>query len=200
MNTASQDTSGRGNFAIFARGFRPFFFGAAIWAVIAIGIWVDMLLTGVALPSRFHPLTSHIHEMLFGFVMAAVAGFLLAAIPNWTKSLPISAKAGLTLLQPSPGTAQRTIRCQPAVELKLPESDLNYWKYDTPKGVFSIVERASRGVDAYFGQILVAHYASPVQAAEEISGGRHHQLACAPDDGKSLGVPGAVHEWTFVRT
>jgi hypothetical protein len=138
--------------------------------------------------------------MLFGFVMAAVAGFLLAAIPNWTKSLPISAKAGLTLLQPSPGTAQRTIRCQPAVELKLPESDLNYWKYDTPKGVFSIVERASRGVDAYFGQILVAHYASPVQAAEEISGGRHHQLACAPDDGKSLGVPGAVHEWTFVRT
>lgn len=102
MNTASQNASGRGNFAIFAQGFRPFFFGAAIWAVIAIGIWVDMLLTGAALPSRFDPLAWHIHEMLFGFVMAAVAGFLLTAIPNWTKRPPISgaplaALAGLWL-------------------------------------------------------------------------------------------------------
>jgi uncharacterized protein involved in response to NO len=88
MNTASQNASGREEFAIFAQGFRPFFFGAAIWAVIAIGIWVDMLLTGAALPRRLDPLTWHIHEMLFGFVMAAVAGFLLAAIPNWTKRLP----------------------------------------------------------------------------------------------------------------
>ncbi len=102
MNTASQDASGRGQIAIFAQGFRPFFFGAAIWSVISIGIWIDMLLTGTALPSRFDPLTWHIHEMLFGFVMAAVAGFLLTAIPNWTKRLPISgaplaALAGLWL-------------------------------------------------------------------------------------------------------
>jgi uncharacterized protein involved in response to NO len=102
VNTASQNASGGETFAIFAQGFRPFFFGAAIWAVIAIGIWVDMLLTGAALPSRFDPLAWHIHEMLFGFVMAAVAGFLLTAIPNWTKRLPISgaplaALAGLWL-------------------------------------------------------------------------------------------------------
>jgi len=49
-----------------------------------------MLVTGMALPSRFDPLTWHIHEMLFGFVMAAIAGFLLTAIPNWTKRLPVS--------------------------------------------------------------------------------------------------------------
>ncbi len=43
-----------------------------------------MLVTGITMPSRFDPLTWHIHEMLFGFVMAAIAGFLLTAIPNWT--------------------------------------------------------------------------------------------------------------------
>ena len=55
------------------------------------------------MPSRFDPLTWHIHEMLFGFVMAAVAGFLLTAIPNWTQRLPVSGGplallAGLWLL------------------------------------------------------------------------------------------------------
>ena len=43
-----------------------------------------------AVPSRFDPLAWHIHEMLFGFVMAAVAGFLLTAIPNWTGRRPVS--------------------------------------------------------------------------------------------------------------
>ena len=62
-----------------------------------------MLTTGAALPSRFDPLTWHIHEMLFGFVMAAIAGFLLTAIPNWTRRLPVSGVplavlAGLWLL------------------------------------------------------------------------------------------------------
>ena len=55
------------------------------------------------MPSRFDPLAWHIHEMLFGFVMAAVAGFLLTAIPNWTRQPPVSGGllallAGLWLL------------------------------------------------------------------------------------------------------
>jgi uncharacterized protein involved in response to NO len=56
----------------------------------AIAIWIVMLATGSTLPSRFDPLSWHIHEMLFGFVMAAVAGFPLTAIPNWTRRLPVS--------------------------------------------------------------------------------------------------------------
>ncbi len=83
-------SAGHRAFAIFSQGFRPFFFGAAVWSVIAIGIRIAVLTTGTALPSRFDPLTWHMHEMLFGFVMAAIAGFLLTAIPNWTKRLPIS--------------------------------------------------------------------------------------------------------------
>jgi uncharacterized protein involved in response to NO len=69
---------------IFSYGFRPFFLAAALWAVIAIAIWTAVLEGGLPLPSRFDPVTWHIHEMLFGFVMAAVAGFLLTAIANWT--------------------------------------------------------------------------------------------------------------------
>jgi uncharacterized protein involved in response to NO len=73
-----------------SRGFRPFFLCAALWAAIAVGIWIAMLATGFALPIRFDPLSWHIHEMLFGFVLAAVAGFLLTAIPEWTGRQPVS--------------------------------------------------------------------------------------------------------------
>jgi hypothetical protein len=80
------------------------------------------------------------------------------------------------------------------------EKVLNYWTYSSSQGPFSIVERSSRGVDVYFGQSLIAHYRSPVDAAEQIAQGNHPPLACAPDDGVSLGVPAAVHQWEFVRT
>lgn len=89
--------------AFFTQGFRPFFLAAGLWAVVALGVWIIMLDTGMSLPSRFDPLAWHIHEMLFGFVMAAVGGFLLTAIPNWTGRLPVSGAplavlAGLWLL------------------------------------------------------------------------------------------------------
>jgi uncharacterized protein involved in response to NO len=71
-------------------GFRPFFLACALWAVVALPLWLLALLGGVELPSAFDPLTWHRHEMLFGFVGAAVAGFLLTAIPNWTGRLPIA--------------------------------------------------------------------------------------------------------------
>ncbi|MBX6419987.1 MAG: NnrS family protein [Nevskia sp.] len=69
--------------------FRPFFLAAGIWAALAIALWIGMLARGWAVPSRFTPLAWHVHEMLFGFVMAAVAGFLLTAIPNWTQRQPV---------------------------------------------------------------------------------------------------------------
>jgi uncharacterized protein involved in response to NO len=71
-------------------GFRPFFLVGALWAVIALGLWLSALLGGLELPSAFDPLAWHRHEMLFGFVGAMVAGFLLTAIPNWTGRLPIA--------------------------------------------------------------------------------------------------------------
>ncbi|MBN8891434.1 MAG: NnrS family protein [Acetobacteraceae bacterium SCN 69-10] len=66
-----------------------FLFAAVLWSAIALAVWIGMFTTGAVLPSRFDPLAWHIHEMLFGFVMAAVAGFLLTAIPNWTGRSPV---------------------------------------------------------------------------------------------------------------
>ncbi|WP_199902714.1 NnrS family protein [Azospirillum sp. B4] len=69
---------------LLAEGFRPFFLAAAGWAVLALGLWVALLTGALSGPSGLDPLAWHIHEMLFGFVMAGVAGFILTAIPNWT--------------------------------------------------------------------------------------------------------------------
>src|SRR6476661_5766322 len=77
-------------FAIWTIGFRPFFLMAGVWSAVALAGWIAMLAMGLTLPSRFDPLTWHIHEMLFGFVLAVIAGFLLTAIPNWTGRAPIS--------------------------------------------------------------------------------------------------------------
>ena len=76
----------------FSGGFRPFFFGAAAWALIAIALWLCVLRGTISLPSRFEGVAWHRHEMLFGFVGAAIVGFLLTAIPNWTGRLPIAGK------------------------------------------------------------------------------------------------------------
>ncbi len=76
--------------AIWTIGFRPFFLMAGVWSAAALAGWIAVLTMGLTLPSRFDPLTWHIHEMLFGFVLAAIAGFLLTAIPNWTGRAPIS--------------------------------------------------------------------------------------------------------------
>lgn len=74
---------------ILSAGFRPFFLGSAIWAAVAIPLWLAVYRDGVTLPSLLPPLVWHIHEMIFGFAAATVAGFLLAAIPNWTGRMPL---------------------------------------------------------------------------------------------------------------
>ncbi len=75
---------------ILRGGFRPFFLGGTVWAIVALSLWLFALAGAVELPSAFDPLSWHRHEMLFGFVGAIVAGFLLTAIPNWTGRLPIA--------------------------------------------------------------------------------------------------------------
>jgi uncharacterized protein involved in response to NO len=81
--------------AFLRGGFRPFFFGASAWAVIALSLWLSSFFHGYSVPTAWDALAWHRHEMLFGFVGAVVAGFLLTAIPNWTGRLPI---AGAPLL------------------------------------------------------------------------------------------------------
>lgn len=71
-------------------GFRPFFFAGPLWAISALTLWLLALSGVLQLPSAFDALAWHRHEMLFGFVGAIVAGFLLTAVPNWTGRLPIA--------------------------------------------------------------------------------------------------------------
>lgn len=97
MSVTNQRARARRTPAVLSLGFRPFFLAAGTWAIVAIFIWVVMLDSGGSLPSLFDPLNWHIHEMLFGFVMAPIAGFLLTAIPNWTNRPPVRG-IGLALL------------------------------------------------------------------------------------------------------
>jgi uncharacterized protein involved in response to NO len=76
--------------AFFRGGFRPFFFGGALWALGSLVLWLFALSGALVLPSAMDAPAWHRHEMLFGFVGAVIAGFLLTAIPNWTGRLPIA--------------------------------------------------------------------------------------------------------------
>jgi uncharacterized protein involved in response to NO len=75
--------------ALLRQGFRPFFLAAGLWALAAMTLWIAALQGYMALPTAFDPVAWHVHEMLFGFVVAAIAGFLLTAIPNWTGRMPL---------------------------------------------------------------------------------------------------------------
>jgi uncharacterized protein involved in response to NO len=70
--------------AFLSIGFRPFYLGAAVFAALAVPLWVASYLAGVTLPGRPNPYLWHMHEMLFGFAPAVIAGFLLTAVRNWT--------------------------------------------------------------------------------------------------------------------
>ena len=71
-------------FALFAYGFRPHFLLAGLAALVLIPAWALDVAYGVPLSSDWPPTLWHAHEMLFGFIASAVAGFLLTAVPSWT--------------------------------------------------------------------------------------------------------------------
>ena len=86
--------------ALLSYGFRPYFLGGALWAAFGVLLWLPQYFGELSLPTAMPPLDWHIHEMLYGYVAAVVAGFLLTAIPNWTGRLPVNGYplAGLGLL------------------------------------------------------------------------------------------------------
>ncbi|MBB5224274.1 uncharacterized protein involved in response to NO [Amaricoccus macauensis] len=86
--------------ALLSYGFRPFFLGAGVFAVVAMVLWITALTSGLPLGGDYGMVAWHGHEMLFGFASAVVAGFLMTAIPNWTGQMPLSGPplAALALL------------------------------------------------------------------------------------------------------
>jgi uncharacterized protein involved in response to NO len=69
--------------ALWDLGFRPFYLLASAFAALSVGLWA--LQFGGHLPSPYlaGPLW-HAHEMLFGFTLAVIVGFLFTAGRNWT--------------------------------------------------------------------------------------------------------------------
>lgn len=74
---------------LFSEGFRIFFLASCLFALVAMGVWEGYLavdaMGGVAvLAPAQAPHIWHAHEMIFGYGAAALGGFLLTAVPNWT--------------------------------------------------------------------------------------------------------------------
>jgi len=81
-NSAEHDVHA---WALFRLGFRPFFLAAALLAVISMFIWMAELIFYVRLlPATVPPVYWHAHEMIYGYALAVIAGFLLTAVRNWT--------------------------------------------------------------------------------------------------------------------
>ncbi len=71
--------------AVLALGFRPFFVGAVVFAVITAGAWTLVYTVGTGPPiAGLSPFQWHAHEMIYGYSLAVIAGFLLTAAKNWT--------------------------------------------------------------------------------------------------------------------
>jgi len=81
--------------ALLSYGFRPFFLGAALWACIAMVLWIGLLSGSWSFAIGYGVVAWHAHEFLFGYIAAVMTGFLLTAIPNWTGRLPLQ---GMPLL------------------------------------------------------------------------------------------------------
>jgi len=96
---SSSSVSPTSELSVLRLGFRPFYLGGALFGVLAMMAWLGSL-HGIALAGRAPALGGilwHAHEMIFGFAVAIVAGFLLTAVRAWT-SLETPSGAPLALL------------------------------------------------------------------------------------------------------
>lgn len=90
MTTSAEQIRAYKGPAILGFGFRPFFLFAAIWSALAMVLWITAFTGNIMLPGAFSMVDWHVHEFLYGYLSAVMAGFLLTAVPNWTGRLPIT--------------------------------------------------------------------------------------------------------------
>jgi uncharacterized protein involved in response to NO len=70
---------------LFSLGFRPFFLLAGVLAIFSVAVWVPAFVGGLAFDTYYGQIGWHSHEMIFGYAVAVIAGFLLTAVRNWTE-------------------------------------------------------------------------------------------------------------------
>lgn len=105
MNTSGRSQAPGGiprlrpqSIALLSYGFRPFFLAAALWAAIAMVLWIGLLSAWWSFATGYGLIAWHAHEFLFGYIGAVMTGFLLTAIPNWTGRFPLQGGPLLGLL------------------------------------------------------------------------------------------------------
>jgi uncharacterized protein involved in response to NO len=85
LEGALPEPTSRPAWAIGAKGFRPFFLLSAIFATAIVPLWL-LVLSGLApAPGYLDPTSWHAHEMVLGYAVGVIAGFLLTAVGNWTR-------------------------------------------------------------------------------------------------------------------
>lgn len=112
-------------FVLLQSAFRPFFLLAGLQASVYILLWVAAWFFGLPLAMAPEPLLWHGHAMVFGFASAALAGFLLTAVPNWTGMPPV-----------------RGWRLGALVGLWLAARILAFWPGAIKAGIFALVDLA----------------------------------------------------------
>jgi uncharacterized protein involved in response to NO len=96
----NKGTAAAHSLPLLAKAFRPFFLLAAIYAVVMVPLWLAVIGGNLPPNAYLQPSAWHAHEMIWGFVIAVVAGFLLTAVGNWTQRETATGAplAGLVLL------------------------------------------------------------------------------------------------------
>ncbi|TNC43201.1 NnrS family protein [Rubellimicrobium rubrum] len=89
--------------ALLSMGFRTFFLLSALFALAVVPVWVLAWHGRLTLGGPFIATDWHIHEMIWGYTGAVIAGFLFTAVPNWTgrmptRGWPLGALAGVWVL------------------------------------------------------------------------------------------------------
>ncbi|MDD1133263.1 NnrS protein [Pseudomonas sp. DD1] len=87
---------------LFRLAFRPFFLGGCLLALLAIPLWLLALAGDAGWQPAGGWLAWHRHELLFGFALAIIGGFLLTAVQTWTgrpgiSGMPLAVLAGVWL-------------------------------------------------------------------------------------------------------
>jgi len=93
INEPKQNSTKENQMPLFSLGFRIFFLAAGIFAVASLSIWAVLLQFNM--PYSFGKLSNvqwHAHEMIFGYSVSVIAGFLLTAVKNWTNVKAVSGK------------------------------------------------------------------------------------------------------------
>jgi len=98
LNISEPNQQTETKIALWELGFRPFFIGAASFSVISMMVWMGIYVFKWQMPLLdINPTIWHAHEMLFGYALAVIAGFLLAAVKNWTGQQTINGKILMAL-------------------------------------------------------------------------------------------------------